>query len=159
MNTEKNITKKLEAFLDKNIDYYKLIFFEMENRIIFSRFNNAALIFGSFWFFYRKLYVFGSVLFLSPFIVLWVISAICEMMGQGQYSLVFLFFIYISIRFLIGYLANRIYWLKWNYYRHFIMGPLFLKLNEGTSYIFPILILLIVLIFIPNLLIVGIRHY
>ena len=73
MKAKDYIKKRLKQFVVENIDDYQKIFneFDQHKRKIIINFD--VLFFGSLWFFYRKMFVLGSLILLLPIIAFWLI--------------------------------------------------------------------------------------
>lgn len=155
MKANDYIRKRLEQFVVKNIDDYQKIFneFDQYNRKIIINFY--VLFFGSLWFFYRKMFFWGSLILLLPIFTFWLILVL------NAEFLVFYFPIYFLNRIGFAIFANRMYWKKWKYYLSQTKPSFFYKMSEGVSDVAPIIICIILMIYIgqaSEFLLQGIRH-
>ncbi|WP_407306325.1 DUF2628 domain-containing protein [Acinetobacter sp.] len=109
--------QKLKEFAGNNDDYDADIFQELDEGapVVF---NGAVFLFGSLWFFYRKMFLLGSIILVWPMIAFGVI-----LFSPHQYSgeLLFIFYIvYALSHILLGFFANTLYWKKWSAYLNYI---------------------------------------
>lgn len=157
MKINKYKRKKLEQFIVKEVDYYQYVFNEFDQNKRKVVINFAVLFWGCLWFFYRKMYVIGTVLLLSPFVLFGLI-----IMGWLSHSFLSYFPVFFTfVRIIESFFANRLYWYKWN---EFVASRELSKRmlrGGGVNVIVPILVVGFLLCFTYWLLsgmMQGMRH-
>lgn len=155
MKANDYIRKRLEKFVVKNIEYYQGVFNEFdlgERRFVM---NFHVLTLGSLWFFYRKMFFWGSLILLLPIIIFWLVLSI-----NGNF-LVFYFPIYLLSRICLAFFAHNIYWMKWKSYLSQTKPSFLSKISEGVSYLAPIVVSVLLILYTAQaseFLLQGMRH-
>ncbi|MCS3531453.1 DUF2628 domain-containing protein [Chryseobacterium sp. JUb7] len=152
----KNNIELYETFFQERKDYYinKLSKFENNEKLTF---NYATLIFGFFWFLYRKMY--WEAIFIYSFILIETLFEkyyLLRIIGEDKtnaFSIIFTITFLICIGFSGNYLylrkANRIVNKATDKYKETDQQTKFVLKKGGTSFVFiGIILALIVIIFI-----------
>ena len=73
---------EVEAFIGKNADYYMEKFKKHRDKQLFMSLNWPALLFGAPWFFFRKMYLYGTIFLVVNLIVTYLISGSVMLIGH-----------------------------------------------------------------------------
>lgn len=105
--------RKIENFVDQHAEYYVDVFQDMQFNGSKLSFNIPALFVGSLWFFYRRMYVLGSLLFITPIILLVCLLLLFKSHSFfSEYDSVIVFGVLVAFRLFITSIANYMYWKK-----------------------------------------------
>ena len=69
MTTKNKILREVENFTDQNSAHYFQVFQKFSNGDGIFTLNIPVLFIGSFWFFYRKMVLLGSLILISTFLI------------------------------------------------------------------------------------------
>ena len=114
-----NSSQKIKQFVGNNTEYYQEIFLYLRKNRSKNTLNFSALIFGSLWFFYRKMYLKGLLVLFLPMIVVFIFGNAKELIPSflgvnGVLTLMAL--TWVLWRGFITLRGNYYYWLKYKKY-------------------------------------------
>lgn len=130
---------KIENFVDQHAKYYVDVFQDMEFKGSKLSFNIPVLFVGSLWFFYRRMYVLGSLLFITPIILLVCLLLLFKSHSFfSEYDSVIVFGVLVAIRLFITGIANYMYWKKFLAYQDGLRSQNNKNVVVGTNSFAPI---------------------
>lgn len=150
MQSQKNSPQKIKQFVgDHNYEYYLKIFESFDQELSKNSINYVALVFGSLWFFYRKIYLKGILVLFLPIIIIFTFGNAKEFIPSALSSnvlLILLFLSWVAGRIFFAIRGNYDYWIK---YQNFFKKQHQKKLKKygGVTLWLPVLVFVFIIIF------------
>ncbi|MDQ9020543.1 DUF2628 domain-containing protein [Acinetobacter sichuanensis] len=150
MHFPKSSPQKMKQFIgDQHSEYYLKVFESFEKGLSKNSINYTALIFGSLWFFYRKIYLKGILILFLPIIIVFTFANAKEFIPSAlspEFLLILLFLIWVAGRIFFAFRGNYFYWMK---YQTYLKKQHDKNLSEygGVTLLLPILLFIFIIIF------------
>ena len=107
MTTKNKILREVENFTDQNSAHYFQVFQKFSNGDGIFTLNIPVLFIGSFWFFYRKMVLLGSLILISTFLIFVFIIIFFK---DNNYVGIICSIVLVIWRVLITSIADYLYW-------------------------------------------------
>lgn len=142
MNTQNKIKNDVENFTDRNSAHYFQVFQKLSNGYGIVTFNIPVLFIGSFWFFYRRMFVLGSIFLITTFLLF---VSIIIFFKDNNYVGIICSIVLLIWRLFITSIADYLYWKKFLVYRANKSRYRSSNYVVGTSSLMPIVVLILLI--------------